>query len=395
MSRFKRFFMLVATVLGVAACASGAPRYPIATLRDGVFRHVTYDYSVAPQGGTGELMSSEWRLDNYAPAIPGTVGLGEPKVTAPYVGEIGLDGDGDGVYEARATLPTFDLLFKHRQDDGAIFVSTFPVSQHASERSLAVMLRDLVESAAASGEITHNYSDSSSRAAAPMASRILATRPTQVHGFPAHEVIFEVANVQQLELSPSARWERGHLVLVRAELVFGQRQLHPGIRVQTLARGVRHAIFYPVLMVIGYANHPDEFDAHQDEFRDFLSRIRIGDAWPTDALEAVRGLCDIDQLDVIVSDGKVLYSSLVPSSDEHRCAEEGLLAVQLPESPWMRTFSVRARPLRAENGATTAGEPIGPTEDSAPPSSGGENPVTPDATTPGATDSTGAAPAGI
>ena len=140
-------------------------------------------------------------------------------------------------------------------------------------------------------------------------------------------------------------------------------------------------------MVIGYANHPDEFDAHDDEFRDFLSRIRIGDVWPTDALEAVRGLCDIDQLDVIVSEGRVLHSSLVPSSDEFRCAEEALLAVQLPESPWMRTFSVRARPLRDAGAATTAGEPIQQGGDeSAPSTSGGENPVDP---------STGAAPAGI
>jgi hypothetical protein len=382
MSRFKRFFLLASITLAFAACAASAGQYPIATLQDGTFHHVNYDYSVVTQGGTGELMSGDWRLDNYAPAASGTAGLGEPKVTGPYVAEVGLDGDGDGEFEGRVTLPTFDLLFKHRRDDGRIFLSTFPISQHASERELSVMLRDFVESAAASGEITHNYNGSSSRAEAPMASRILASRPTRVHGFPAHEVVFEVANVQQLELSPSARWERGHVVLVRAEMVFGQRQLYPAVRVPDLGRGVGQESFYPVLMVVGYANHPDEFDAHHDEFRDFLSRIHIGDVWDTDALEAARAQCDIDQLDVMVSDGKVLFSSLVQRGDEMRCIEDALLAVRFPESTWMRTFSVRARPLRSENGATTAGEPIHAGDaSSAPSTSGGENPVDPSART--------------
>lgn len=386
MSRFKRFFLLASITLALAACAASAGQYPIATLQDGTFHHVNYDYSVVAQGGTGELMSSDWRLDNYAPAAGGAVGLGEPKVTGPYVAEVGLDGDGDGEFEGRVTLPTFDLLFKHRRDDGRIFLSTFPISQHASERELSVMLRDFVESAAASGEITHNYNGGSSRAAAPMASRILASRPTRVHGFPAHEVVFEVANVQQLELSPSARWERGHVVLVRSEMVFGQRQLYPAVSVPSLGRGVGQEPFYPVLMVIGYANHPDEFDAHHDEFRDFLSRVHIGDVWDTSALEAARAQCDIEQLDVMVSDGKVLFSSLVRRGDEMGCVEDALLAVRLPESPWMRTFSVRARQLRAEGSATTAGEPIHQHQAAA--TSGGENPVD-------ATDSTGAAPAGI
>lgn len=390
MSRFKRFFLLASITLALVACAASVGPYPIATLQDGTFHHVNYDYSVVTQGGTGELMSSDWRLDNYAPSTDASPGLGEPKVTGGYVGEVGLDHDGDGEFEGRVTLPTFDLLFKHRRDDGRIFLSTFPISQHAADRELSVMLRDFVESAAASGEITHNYSAGSSRAAAPMASRVLASRPTRVHGFPAHEVIFEVANVQQLELSPSARWQRGHVVLVRPEMVFGQRQLYPAIRVPDLGRGVGQETFYPVLMVIGYANHPDEFDAHHDEFRDLLSRIRIGEVWDTDALEAARAQCDIDQLDVMVSDGKVLFSSLVQRGDEMRCVEDALLAVRLPESPWMRTLSVRARPLRSESGATTAGEPIHEGDaSSAPSTSGGENPVDP------ATDSTGAAPAGI
>ena len=385
MSRIKCSASLVSLTLALAAC--GAGRYPIASLTNESFRHVTYDYSVAAQGGTGQLMSSDWRLDNY---IPSTEGLGEPKETDEYTSRVGLDNDGDGTFETRVTIPTYDLLFKHRRDDGVVFLSTFPISQHASERELSVMLRDFVESAAASGEITHNYNGSSSRAEAPMASRILASRPTRVHGFPAHEVVFEVANVQQLELSPSARWERGHVVLVRAEMVFGQRQLYPAVRVPDLGRGVGQESFYPVLMVVGYANHPDEFDAHHDEFRDFLSRIHIGDVWDTDALEAARAQCDIDQLDVMVSDGKVLFSSLVQRGDEMRCIEDALLAVRFPESTWMRTFSVRARPLRSENGATTAGEPIHAGDaSSAPSTSGGENPVDPSA------DSTGAAPAGI
>lgn len=379
MSRIKCSASLVSLTLALAAC--GAGRYPIASLTNESFRHVTYDYSVAAQGGTGQLMSSDWRLDNY---IPSTEGLGEPKETDEYTSRVGLDNDGDGTFETRVTIPTYDLLFKHRRDDGVVFLSTFPISQHASERELSVILRDFVESAAASGEIRHNYVAGSSRVSAPMASRILVSRPVRVHGYPAHEVIFEVANVQQLELSPSARWERGHVVLVRADMVFGQRQRQPSVRVPSVGRGVGQETFYPVLMVIGYANHPDEFDAHHDEFRDLLNRVRIGET-DTRALEAARASCDIDQLDVMVSDGKVLFSSLVQRGDEMRCVEDALVAVQFPESPWMRTFSVRSPALRAEDAATTAGEPL-PAADaaaaSAPVTSGGETPVVPPTSAP-------------
>lgn len=396
MSRLKSFSLLAALTFALLACAPAAQSFRIATLQNGTFHHVTYDYSVVVQP-TGRLMSEDWRLDNYAPS-PTSTGLGRPKVTDPYVSTMGLDDDGDGDYEVQVRIPTYDLLFKHRRDDGVIFLSTFPVSQHAGDRELSIMLRDFVESAALSGQITHKHGDRTVRTSSPMASRILASRPVMVRGFPAHEVIFEVANVQQLELTPSARWERGHVVVVRAEMVFNREQSQRSLRVPGAHRRIESTTFYPVLMVIGYSNHPDEFDSHYDDFQEFLGRIHIGDVWSTAAIEAVRDGCRLNQLDVVISDGQVIRSSIPQRTQALRCAEDGLVAARFPEAGWMRTFSVRAHSLRDASGATTAGQPLEraarPTPVTAPttgrPSTADSPNVIPDTR-----HSTGAAPTGI
>jgi hypothetical protein len=314
MSRFSRFLALPAFSLALAACST--PHFPIGTLQDDVFRHVTYDYGVTLARGSGQLMGDDWRLDNYV-ATPN--GLGEPKRTSAYMSRISLDHDGDDVRDMNLSIPTYDLLFKHRRNDGLIFVSTFPISQHDSERDLSVMLRDYVESASHAGRITHNYQQRTSRTSAQMASRILTSREVSVDGFPAHEVIFEVANVQQLELTPSARWERGHVVLVRTELVFNDMQFRERAPVTGTTRPPREGHFYPVLMVIGYSNHPDEYDAGHPDFRSLLHRIRIGGTLDNRTLRGHAERCGVEQLDLVVSGDRVTHSSLVPASEDWSC----------------------------------------------------------------------------
>lgn len=373
MSTLKRSFSLTILALSVVAalaCAGQGSRFPIASLDGEGFHHVTYDYSVLSDPRAGDLLSRDWRLDNY---VPSEEGLGEPKEGDDYVAEIGLDSDGDGEYETRVKIPTFDLLYKHRRNDGRLFLSTIPISQYDSERELSVMLRDLVGRASHGGRVTYDFTRGTARASGEMASRILTSRPVTVSGYPAHEVIFEVANVQQLELTPDARWVRSHIVIVRTDFVFTRNQLGPAFRVPTIGRSIPTGTFYPVLMVIGYSNHPDEFDDHHPEFRDFVSRVRLSDGFPLDALEATRATCGIEQLDVIVSQGLVYQSSLPYRSEQAQCASDGLMAITMADSPWRRTFSVRAQPLRSPGGTTTAGGPLdAPSTDTA--TSGGEAP---------------------
>lgn len=393
MSHFWRFPALLVVSLALAACTTA--HFPIGTLHDDAFRHVTYDYGVMLARDTGRLMGDDWRLDNFVPAPSG---LGEPKRTSAYMSRIALDADGDDVHETSLSIPTYDLLFKHRRNDGLIFISTFPISQHDGERELSVMLRDFVESASHAGRITHNYQQRTSRTSAQMASRILMSRAVSVDGFPAHEVVFEVANVQQLELTPSARWERGHVVLVRTELVFNAEQFRQRSVAATTTRGLRGGPFYPVLMVIGYSNHPDEYDAHHPDFRGLLHRIRIGDTLDNRTLRGHAERCGVDRLDLMLSGAQVAHASLVPSSEEWSCLGGHVARARFPRAEWVRTLSLRRTSLRVAGGITTAGNP--PTIDElptsvAPSTSGGENPVSPEATPPGATDPMGAAPPGL
>ena len=358
MSSFVRTFSVLLGVLVVVSCAGSRSSFPIFTTDGGGFHHASYDYSVAALPGTDDVMSREWRLDNYAPSADGSA-LGEPKEGDAYEVEVGLDYDGDGDFEGTVTLPRFDLKFNHRRNDARLFVITVPISQYDSERELAVILRDLVAHSSNGGGISYDFSRGTARASGERAAQILVSREVTVGGYPAHEVIFEVANVPELELTPDARGVRSHLVLVRPGFVFAREQMVRSARMPSLGgRTVGQTTCFPGLMLIGYANHPDDYDAQQPEFRDFLNRVRIGAEWPLEALEAVRAECNISALDVVTTGGQVLYSSVARQSEEGRCASDGLVAIQMEESPWRRTFHVQHPLLQAPGGATTAGQPF-------------------------------------
>ncbi len=353
---------LVTGLLLTAAC-SGSQRYPIGLATDEGMRHATYDLLVSYRPGSSELMSSDWRLDNFG---PGEENFGVPKTTERYTRTIALDHDGDDRADARSRIPAYDLLFKHRRNDGVIFMSTLPVSQHAGQRDLDIILRDFVESASHAGHITHNFEVGSSRTSAQMASRILSTRAVTVDGYPAHEVIFEVANVQQLELTPEARWERGHVVLVRAPFAFTERQY------ATFAPQRAVPVpFYPVLLAIGYANHPDEFDEGHAAFEDLVRRVRIGRTQDLSSVRSSLTTCDENYRSVALLTRTNGRASLFADSGDTEfltCVRNTLGRFRFSESEWPHTFVIDQVDPRSGAGETTAGGVAEPAAPAPPPS---------------------------
>lgn len=354
---------LICTFAWFHSACGKPPEYPLAATTENGVQHATYDYAIAYQPGTQELMGSEWRLDNFA---PGEEGLGVPKTTDRYMRSLALDHDGDDRVDARASTPAVDFLFNHRRNDGVVFVSSLPLSQHAEERGLDIILRNFVESASSAGHIKYDFELTSSGGPAAMASRILTSRAVTVDGFPAHEVIFEVANVQQLELTPDARWERGHLILVRPDFAFTELQYRPNT-----APPRDDVPFYPVLLAIGYANHPDEFDAGHPAFADLVSRIRIGRGQSlANVTQAVANCApDLGPVSILTrTDGFVATHSMTGDEEVDACVRRGVRRYRFRRSEWPRTYRFPQVARRTGTG-TTAGrgmEPPAPAPEATP-----------------------------
>lgn len=82
-----------------------------------------------------------------------------------------------------------------------------------------------------------------------------------VYGHEAYTAIVEIANIDQLKLSPDSRWHRAELVLIRTHYLW-----------QPVGLTKR---YYPVFMMAGYSNLPEDFDSGRSEFYDFLKRIKL------------------------------------------------------------------------------------------------------------------------
>jgi hypothetical protein len=80
----------------------------------------------------------------------------------------------------------------------------------------------------------------------------------------AFYAVIDVANIDQIKLTPSTRH-------VRVELVFAR----PGTDYMLKSRR-RGAQAFPALLMAGYANFPEDFAADEPAFRTILSEIEIG-----------------------------------------------------------------------------------------------------------------------
>lgn len=199
-------------------------------------------------------MSDQWKLDNY---YEGTFGY-KPKSVGNYVVTYKLDRDGDGDFEHSAEELTYDLRFKHLVHDGVIFLRTIPLSQDLKHKKLAVLMDGMVEEMAGAGyEVVQSNEQTSVLVEKRYAAAVVEEGEAQLGGLPAHAAILDVANLDQIKVDPNARSGRVQLVLVHTPFEYGS-----------------HA--FPVLLVAGYANQPEDFLAGLPEFHDLLSRVVIG-----------------------------------------------------------------------------------------------------------------------
>jgi hypothetical protein len=220
------------------------------------FQHTRYPYRVVP--GQDGILDREWRLDNFRVGRDGKL---QQKSRDDSTSVFQFDTNDDGTVDSRLRAPTYDLRYEHRIRDGVIWLRTFPISATLRQKELRVLMQAYVDQIAGAGYENVGLDDLEvveRRFAAEMLERGSAN----VAGREAYLATVDVANVDQIRLTPSSRATRVRLVMVRSGFFHtdgGRKDKH----------------VFPVLMMACYANLPEDFERDLPSFERFLGEIQI------------------------------------------------------------------------------------------------------------------------
>ncbi|MBI5499963.1 MAG: hypothetical protein HY907_06950 [Deltaproteobacteria bacterium] len=247
--------VVLVAVIAELGCATLDAQFRADGFHDAVWHfHVTY---VDPSAYG--LMGADWRLDNFVFNPDGSPRA--EKTGETYWTTVEFDPDGDGVYDASREIRLYDLRFEHRRDGGVVWLRTFPVADRLAEKELRLLAHDYVEEVAGGNYFSVRFAGREAVADVRFATTIVDQAQIAVDSQAAYQVTFDVANVDQLRLDPESRTARVRIVILRPPYSYPYQ-------------GATFA-YYTTLMVIGYANDPEYFDLHVDEFEDFMRRLHL------------------------------------------------------------------------------------------------------------------------
>jgi hypothetical protein len=202
------------------------------------------------------LMPQGWKLDNFY----GTPLPDRPKDGASYKAQLAFDEDGDGRQDASKEEYLFELRFESLTDEGAIWIRNIPVSRDMRMMRLPVLMTSFVESLAGGEyESVRLEPNRSLTLEKRFASTLVSSQPCQLAGLECVLGTIELADVDQLRLSPQHRSRKLQVLIARTRF--------------TYVSAMDGA--YPVYLVAGYSNRPAQFDAGVPAFQDLLNRIVI------------------------------------------------------------------------------------------------------------------------
>ena len=169
---------------------------------------------------------------------------------------------------------THDLKFSHTQSEGLLWLRVLPLPNRIVHKSLKVVAEEwangltgtALDFSFGTGSTPSNHVSigvDSQR----VATKILTSQPRKVAGHMAREVLFDMVNMDQLEMNPNAPRIRVRAVFIQAPVT--KRSPPPG----------EYAAFsaeFTACLFVGYANSAESFDSFSPVFDDFLGRMEIG-----------------------------------------------------------------------------------------------------------------------
>jgi hypothetical protein len=215
------------------------------------YQNPTYAYSVGYAEGA-MVLPQGWVLDNFFSGPQGLVA----RKDAGYVTAVHLDRNGDRVPDGVLRIPAYDLRFVHGAHPGVIWLRTFPYSYHLHEKPLEQLVRDYVVYMSATGVEGAIIDD---RAPGPpqVGVTVDAQASWMVAGHPA-----EVLDIRETPTTGGVP-RRARVVVAR-----------PGFMYQ-FTNQRRETVLYPVLMVAGYSNSPEQFEVGAADFEAFLGQVTV------------------------------------------------------------------------------------------------------------------------
>jgi len=209
---------------------------------------------------TGEnFLGDSWILDNY---FTNRLGRYVPKTEGIYETTFSLDLDGDGKFEERRDAPTYDLRFQHKKHDAFIWLRSVPISDERKDKDLRVLMKAYVDEIAGAGYEAVQLSGAHVVVEKRYAAEVVEQSEAKLADRDAYYAAIDVANIDQIKLTPSTR-------RVRVELVF----VRPGTDYAFRSSTFTHT--FAALLMVGYANFPEDFAADEPAFQTFLSEIEI------------------------------------------------------------------------------------------------------------------------
>jgi hypothetical protein len=261
-------FWLVAVLfgLGVSGCASlGTPSAVSTAQFDKLgYVHHVYRYRVlkAPDADASKplaLLGDAWELDNVYFKDERL----KHKMTPEFVTTHHFDTDGDGAWDTEEKVFVYDLRFKHTKRDGVIFTRSLPIAGELRNKDLRVLAQRYFDSISGAGYEAVVLGGVEEIKERRYAAEMVDKGPAKLAGRDAYTMTFDVANVDQVKLTPSARHTRVQVAFMRAPFSYVTRS------------GARQGTEYPILLVAAYANLPDDFASDLPDFESLLGRLQI------------------------------------------------------------------------------------------------------------------------
>ncbi len=219
------------------------------------YLNTRYNYRVVKAGNS--ILAGDWLLDNYYQSGKSL----EPKQVDDYTITYELDVNGDGATDRTEKAFLYDLRFKHKTHDAYIWLRAFPISTDLRDKDLRVLVQRYFDAIAGAGYEAVKLGSSVTVAERRFAPQLLERGSARLAGHDAYMATFDVANVDEVTVSPNARKRRVQVVVIRPPFEH---------------RDNRANVVFPVLMLAGYANLPEDFERDKPSFISLLGRIQIG-----------------------------------------------------------------------------------------------------------------------
>lgn len=257
------FVLSVLCSLGCGPSATGA-------FDDKGYQHTKFGYRVDgalaadPEIANGSLLGKNWKLDNF---YFGETNSLVQKSSEQYRTNYDFDTNGDGESDFSQEEFLYDLRFKHLQRDAVIWLRTIPLSDDLRDKELRVLVqRYIAEVSGAGFEAVKLGPTTTLIREKRFGASVIDRGPFKLAGQDAYETTFDVANVDEVAINPSARRVRVRIVLVRTPFEYTAKPKRNN--------GLKGAK-YSVLMLAGYANLPEDFATDEKAFQQLLDHTSI------------------------------------------------------------------------------------------------------------------------